>query len=180
VTNGKLEFQVRVDAQGPYECNLEMTTDVIDVTTFLGRQVPNLAWEFVDETGHYHSFSKDGKLPTLQIHVQHMNCSIQGPHDDDECEGWDKRFAVCRLCAEEVEPKYEVDHSPEFVPGRSQWTAEIRGVHLEPGKDVSLAFSTAHTGRVRYFGTGKVMALNITDATYVTLIGGQGELARKK
>jgi hypothetical protein len=168
----RLEFQVRVDAQGPYECNLEMTTDVIDVTSAFGVRSPNLAWEFVDEAGHYHSFTKDGHLPTTSVHS-----IIHGAGSDEE---WTETYRVCKLCAETIDPKYDVDHSTQVMPGRSSWIAEVRGVHLEAGKEVSLAFSTAHTGRVRYFGIGKVIALNITDSTYVTLVGGTGELGRKK
>ena len=180
-----LEFVVRVDAQGPFRCTLEQETDVIDVTTATGTQSPHLAWEFVDEAGHYHSWTKDGNLPTLAVTVNHFPCNHM--HTDleelEECGGYDETKTVCLLCAEPVDPKYVVDHSKQYIPGRSHWESNVYGVHLEMGMKVSLAFANAHTGRVLWFGVGEVVAQNITTETeavaYVTKVVGISPLGRK-
>jgi hypothetical protein len=182
MTGTALEFVVRVDAQGPFRCTLEQETDVIDVTTATGTHTPNLAWEFVDEAGHYHAWTKDGKLPTVAVTVNHFPCN-HDHEDEDECGGWDESKTVCLLCAEPIEPKYVVDHSKRYLPGRTRWEANVYGVHLEYGMKVSLAFANAHTGRVLWFGMGQVVAQNITtemDAVaYVSKVTGVTALGRK-
>lgn len=182
-----LEFQARVDAQGPFRCSLEVTSEVIDVSTAAGSQVPNLAWEFVDEAGHYHSFTKSEELPTLQRSVIHHPADeAEVPDDDEEIpDGWDEIIHVCRLCAQPVAPQYVADHSTKVIPGRSFWEATLYGVHLEIGTKVSVAFSTPHDGRVRYFGVADVLANNITstlqdEVAYVTKLYGDGPLGRKR
>lgn len=179
MTTKPLEFVARVDAQGPFRANLEAGQDVVDVTTMTGRHTPNLAWEFVDEAGHYHSWTKDGELPTLSRHEERIPYPNMS-EDIDEAEEEVRVTLVCKLCGETVEPKYDVDHSPQFIPGRSYWNATVYGVHLHPGDMVSMSFSTARTGRVRYFGVAQVTAIEIKEATYVTQLAGAGPLGRKK
>jgi hypothetical protein len=185
MTAGPLEFVARVDAQGPFRVTLEMGTDEIDVTTATGVRHPDLAWEFVDEAGHYHAWTKDGQMPTVDRNVERIPCrgfSCVLIHDDDEetCGGDEKVTIVCKLCGEVVEPKYTVDHSRQFLPGRSYWNADVYGVHLHPGDRVSVSFATAHDGHVRWFGIAQVGAISIKDSTYVTTIHGAGPLGRKK
>lgn len=179
MTAGPLEFVARVDAQGPFRANLEMGTDEVEVTTLTGVRSPDTAWEFVDETGHYHSWTKDGQLPTMDRH----EVETAPAWEDEDGEEYPATVEViyrCKLCHEEVEPKYTVDHSRQFIPGRSYWSAEIMGVHLHPGDKVSVSFSTAHTGHVRWFGIAQVGNISIQDATYVTKLHGAGPLGRKK
>jgi hypothetical protein len=185
----RLVFQVRPDGQGPFSCALEVTQQYVDVSSFSGERHPNLAWEFVDEAGHYHAFAKDETLPTLDRHVTHRTCGeLDHLHTDldevDECGGYDEIRTVCKLCAEPVEPAY-VTEAPraKAIPGRSFWEATIYGVHLEVGSKVSLAFSEPATGRVQWFGIGGVVGNGIETydggATYVTRVFGDGPLARK-
>jgi hypothetical protein len=180
-----LEFQVRVDAQGPFRATLEMVTESIDVSSMNGKSVPNLAWEFVDEAGHYHAWTKSEDLPTLHRSVRHIECDHVHDDDEDECGGWDKITYACRICAEEVEPAYVTDFTPQLMAGRSYWEARVMGVHLEPGTKVSVSFSTPHDGRVRYFGVAGVLSNEITstladEVAYVSKLYGDGPLGRKR
>lgn len=182
MTTAGIQLQARVDAQGPFRASLEQHTDVIDVSTAWGTQAPNLAWEFVDEAGHYHAWTKAHTLPTLDLHVEHVPCVLE--HEDpDECGGEDKTTYACRLCGAAVEPPYVRDSSKQVLPGRSWWDAIIYGVHLEMGMRVSVAFSDAPTGRARWFGIARVVGQEVTTdgdgATYVTKLSGEGELGRK-
>jgi hypothetical protein len=173
----KLNFQVRPDGQGPFNCLLEITQEYVDVTTIGGVHVPNLAWEFVDEAGHYHAFGKDESLPTVDRHVVRHECS------DPECDGVDEIRTVCKLCAEPITPAYNVDSGQKAIPGRSFWEASILGVHLAINTKVSLSFSEPATGHVQYFGIGQVVGNGLEThdggATYITRVFGQGPLARK-
>jgi hypothetical protein len=181
MTAGRLEFVARVDAQGPFRANLEMGTDEVEVTTATGVHTPDLAWEFVDEAGHFHAWTKDGQLPTVDRHVERIPCGhMHGDLEElEECGGSERVTIVCKLCGEDVEPKYNVDHSRQFIPGRSYWSADIYGVHLHPGDKVSVVFANGHTGRALWFGIAEVGPISIEDSTYVTRLNGAGPLGRK-
>ena len=174
---------------GPFPCTLEVTQEYVDVSSFTSESRPDLAWEFVDEAGHYHAWTKDETLPTLDCHVQHSTCGDSGNRQTDldemdECGGEDHMISVCKLCTEPVEPAY-VTEAPrsKVVPGRSFWEATIYGVHLKVATQVSLSFSEPATGRVHYFGIGNVDSIGAYahegEPTPVTKVYSDGPLARK-
>ncbi len=157
----ELSLQVRPNGQGPFDCILRITQEYVEVIARAGAQIPDQAWEFVDEAGHYHSWSKDEASPTLERRVGWRSNEIQ---------------TVCVLCAEPVTPAYTTEPTRRAVPGPPSWEAEIFGFHLAVGSKVSLSFSGPATGRVRYFGVGCVVETG-PDGTKVL---GQGPLGRKK
>lgn len=176
-----MEFQVRVDGQGPFRADLEVSTEVIDVSTLGSKQTPDPAWEFVDAAGHYHSWTKAGELPTLRRHV-----IAYAMTSEDETWDTEEVLYTCSICGHPASPEYvTTGPSPhkEVMQGRSSWEAIVYGVHLEIGSQVSVSFSTPVQGKVRYFGIGQVVSHNISmeagGATYSTKIGGHGNLGHK-
>jgi hypothetical protein len=166
-----------------YSITLEVGQDMVDVTT-IGGSKPDEGWEFRDGAGHYHAWTKDGKLPTLKLRLkEHIPC-----HDYDECgcPGTDVMANYCVVCDEEVEPKRVHDPGPHYIPGRSWWTAEVSGAVLHQGTDVVLMFrSTGPDGvlparqRVR-FGVARVTstALHVDEPARARL-SGIGELGER-
>jgi hypothetical protein len=120
-----------------WSVDLETGYDEVEVTT-LRATMPDPAWEFRDSQGHYHAFTGDGKLPTLELRLkEHIPC-----HDYDECgcPGTDVMANYCRICGDEVEPQRIPDLDRKFIPGRSFWSARVSGAMLRQGSEVTLMF----------------------------------------
>lgn len=184
--SGMLPVSITVDGRKASGGTLEQGTDMIEVTALIQSQ-PDLAWEFVDPAGHFHAWTKDGKLPTLDKRVEHVECTLE-PDDDpdeDECSGYDRTFYVCRICAFEVKPNTINDPSRRYIPGRSWWTVVVEGLdNLEYSKMVSVVM-TVGDGAAKYFGIARVGTtggMGAVDGPWVPMatLTGAGELGRKK
>jgi hypothetical protein len=144
---------------------------------------PDMAWEFVDDRGHFHAFDADGNLPTLEARSEHRDCTMPGEHDDD-CEGYYVTVYTCSICGQIIEPQYVVTHpapGSEFMPGRMHWNVEVHQ-ELERGQRVSVAM---RAGDEMCFGVGivgnVVHAEGRPDGVHVvTAIHGAGVLGRRK
>lgn len=180
---------IKVDNRDAVKGALEMGVDEVDVTT-LGATKPNLAWEHVDPAGHFHAWDREGTLPTLDRHTQHVGCDMptscgQGDDEEGDCPGYNRTFYVCKICAE-VEPIRIPDVDRKFLPGRSWWNATVETLEpLEYGTLVSVVL-TAGDGAARYFGVAQVGASTTTfqvgdlPGLITTNLHGTGPLGRKR
>ncbi len=76
---------------------LEVTQEVEQITYPHDIQ-PDLAWTFTDSAGHFHSYDKDGKTPTLKwAHSEPYYC---GDCEDEHTDHWQ----ACVICGEKIEP----------------------------------------------------------------------------
>jgi len=135
--NGQVKIQINDDE--PVIGGLTIDQDWIDVTSITAT-TPDLSWQYTDPRGHYHAYTEDGKLPTLQVRTVHHLCD--GDDDDEDCEGYDTSYYVCAICgdAEVVEP-HRLPEGPKQIPGRQSWTVEVP-VKIERGDQVSVRIWT--------------------------------------
>lgn len=130
--------------------SLEVGTEQIDITTAT-KTKPDTAWEYVDPSGHFHAFDKDGELPTLTSRSRHVDCdgSCGGACGD---EGYETTYYFCSICDAPVEPVWITTLSVfrEFMPGRTYWTVEVEQQITDDRVSVRLA-----AGDVEYFGVAK-------------------------
>lgn len=166
-----------IDGGAEVPAELDIETEQIDVTT-TGKTVPDMAWEHVDQRGHYHAWTDGGELPTLDVRSEHEECT--GSHDLDpddplfiDCEGYDVTVHSCKICGEIVEPgtKFIPSFGREYTPGRTTWTVRV-GAHLEHGQSVSVLL---RTGASSAFGIGQVVKVDEGTSTIV----GAGELGHR-
>lgn len=133
---------------------LNIETEQIDVTTTT-KTKPDMKWEHTDPSGHFHAFDKNGELPTLKSHSEHVACP--GVHtspvfDDDDCEGYDELVYECVICGATVEPVWITTPSVcrEFMPGRTYWTVEVEQQVTEEWVSVRLT-----SGEIDMFGVAR-------------------------
>ncbi len=87
----------------------------IEVTTSMGRLVPDMKWEFTDAHGHEHRFV-DKKTDTVET----LEWVVTGSHwVGDEYESWEVEDGEwrCRECAEVVKPRFFRSYEREFIQG---------------------------------------------------------------
>lgn len=171
-----------IDGSALLPCSLDVTTEMIDVSTGLPTRLPDPAWEKVDKQGHFHAFTTDGKLPTVVTESIQKPCP--GGCDDPGCEGVTVIRYRCRLCRQKIRPNWvtEYDPSPRSMPGRTEWSVAVRGASESPPVgDVSVkvtangityfGFGRAHGATIREFGSGVMADFTIT---------GTSELGRRR
>lgn len=122
---------------------------------------PDPKWVHVDQLGHFHAWDDDGKLPTLDIKTRRIEFEPaveseddgRAAYDDDEADGYDERFYACRICGDEIEPKYVPDYRDKVIPGRVSWTVKVDAA-LTRGAEVSVVVETEDRTS---FGVGTVL-----------------------
>lgn len=143
-----------IDGSVPLPCSLDVTTEMIDVSTGLPTRRPDPTWEKVDKQGHFHAFTTDGKLPTLATESIQKPCP--GGCDDPGCEGVTVIRYRCRLCRQKIRPNWvtEYDPSPRSMPGRTNWSVTVRGgpILVATGE---VSVKVTAEGRT-YFGFGMI------------------------
>jgi len=159
---------------------LTVETERIDVTT-ASKSRPDMGWEYIDASGHFHAWSddKDSPLPTLDRRTEHVECDFG--HEDD-CEGYDVDVYSCSICGEIIEPK-RIVYSPvgrEYRPGRTSWTV-VAAERLECDRRVSLKLTS---DRGVFFGVGVVSGFAAEDGgggvRFETSIHGVSPLGHRK
>lgn len=185
------EAWVRTSASGDvdgipvWSVELERGVDMIDVTT-IGDSIPDPGWEFRDPAGHYHAWTKDGKLPTLDLRLkEHVPCEDM---DECGCGGTDVTANYCRICGAEVDPvrMFRGHLDRQYMAGRSWWRAVVRGAHLVRGYQVTVRFQThgpdgvlPHRS-VTLFGVARVMGTELRfDEPAEATLEGIGELGER-
>ena len=96
---------------------------------------PDMRWEYVDQSGHFHAYDQDGKLPTLHERIEQMPCP--GGCDDPGCEGYTVTRYHCSICGEEIEPQRLPDLEPKYMPGRMSWSVVVEQ-EIPHGETVSV------------------------------------------
>jgi hypothetical protein len=86
---------------------------------------PDPSWQHIDSSGHFHAFTADGRLPTLERRSAH-------PADpDDDGDGYEHvpTWHACVICGDEVAPRMLPDS--EFLPpvrvGPTRYELEAMG-----------------------------------------------------
>lgn len=118
---------------------LSIETEQIDITT-RSKTSPDLQWEYVDPTGHFHAFDRDGELPTLIPRSRDADC-------DGSCggvcggEGYTITEYFCAICDAAVEPVWVTTTTfREFMQGQTYWTVEVEA--RIPGERVSVRLTS--------------------------------------
>lgn len=96
------------------EIRFEQSVETISAT--IGTRKPDPDWKHVDKKGHLHAWVK-GKLPTLGEHVTGKTY-VGDEYDGCEVDVTEYR---CLVCAEVVEPKYNVSYEPTYIQGPPSW-----------------------------------------------------------
>lgn len=161
----------------------QLTVEREQIDIFVAtKSEPDMDWEYVDTAGHFHAFTTDGKLPTLDTREEHVDCGH--PEDgEDECEGYDVTVYFCRICGATIKPEYEVTHpsGPESIAGRMSWQVQVP-VYIKLGDWVSVKVVS---GKQVFFGAGQPVRYSagndLTGGIAVeTTIVGAGELGQRK
>lgn len=174
-------LELFINERGPHLGTLHIETDLIDVTMAGNTYKPDPGWTWVDKAGHFHAFTGDGSLPTLERYEKHLNCdgSCAGVCSD---EGYTETRYRCRACGKRVKPGYAVDvagGTPRTKPGRTWWFAEVRGRTMW-GADVSIR---AVAGGRTFFGLATPRLASVVhaggDVEYRYEFHGVTELGRR-
>lgn len=86
---------------------------------------PDASWQQIDSSGHFHAFTADGRLPTLERRTPPPN-----PFDpDDEGDGYLPSWYACVICGDEVTPRLlpESEFMPPTRVGPTSYTVEAVG-----------------------------------------------------
>lgn len=114
---------------------------------------PNPEWTHTDEAGHWHAWSGDGRLPTLDSRPVPCDGMCGDPgHTDTE---W-----FCPLCQEVVKPWYVNAYESKVIPGRMDLSVTLRfgrnDAHPPTEGEVNLRFTgTAAGGQFDVFGVAQ-------------------------
>jgi hypothetical protein len=185
----KIDGRARIDNGAWYRGTLTLSQTMLDVTT-VGATKPSPSWEVVDPAGHFHSWTADGKLPSLTATVEHVCTLVDADHhgaeDDDECDGYTKTTYACRICGWDVEPGYMRDIAPQLIPGLKSWRVDMYGLPtIGEGNManerclVSVVFIAQ--GRGKWFGVAQLGSVLMDyPSGYAVLLVGAGELGQKK
>ena len=170
-----------IDGSAPAPCNLEVHQEWIDVSSALPTRKPDPSWELVDKHGHFHAFTSDGKLPTLDEEKIRKPCP--GGCDDSGCTGTVVIRYRCKVCKKKIRPGWISDYDGlnRKIPGRLDWSVTvIGGPILVTWGEVSVRVTA--DGRT-YFGFGRpgdVTWRNVDGRPVTeTVIHGTSELGRR-
>jgi hypothetical protein len=171
-------LEIFVNEQGPFVGTLNIETERIDITMAGPSYKPDPEWTYVDKAGHFHAFTEDGKLPTLERYEKHLNCdgSCAGVCSD---EGYTETRYRCRACGKRVKPGYAVKvpgGAQQFMPGRTSWTVTVSG-RTQWNADVSVR---AVAGGKEWFGLAhpRMVSADVHDGFTYDFIG-LAELGRR-
>lgn len=170
-------LEIFVNEKGPRAGSLSIETELIDTTMAGPSYKPDPEWTFVDKAGHFHAFTHDGFLPTLERYEKHLNCdgSCAGVCSD---EGYTETRYRCRICRKRVKPAYVVKVPgglPQSMPGLTAWTVTVSG-RTQWNVDVSIR---AVAGGNTWFGfaTPRMVSGGPDGFTYDFI--GIGELGKR-
>jgi hypothetical protein len=176
--NNTIQTMISIDNghEVPGRIDIEQETETIysNIAT-----KPDQRWEQVDDNGHFHAFSADGKLPTLVPKTRHVDCDGIHTYPMDDCDGYDVTDYYCRICNAEIEPKYVSDPGPWIVPTGKSWTVIVEQ-HVGPQAEVSVR---ATVGDAVMFGVAVATRLDWADGrstAHLVGIGALGNRARQR
>lgn len=159
---------------------VSIEVESVDVTPLMTVE-PDMGWQHVDSNGHWHAFSDDGELPTLQRESR--------PVPDCEADDEDPDLEIvftCRACGEEVDPVWKQYRTTYRVyePGRLAWRVDLRAVGYEAdllrslrGKSVSIRVIEA---KETTFGVGVVKLIGLGSLGLEVQILGTSPLGKRK
>lgn len=151
----------RVNDEPAVPCTLAIEREIEMVYTD-GAMAPDMAWQTVDDMGHFHAYSEDKSLPTLRRRDRHVPC-------DGACggvcggEGYTAVEYVCAICGRTVDPGVLPERGPIAVPGRKSWSVEIQDAPGTPYPvgHVVIVRVESEDGDLYAFGVAKVAGSDI-------------------
>lgn len=177
-------FGASIDGQPPVRCELKVEQEWLDVSSGLPTRKPDMSWELVDKNGHYHAFTGDGKLPTLDEEKVRKPCP--GGCGDPDCEGVTVTRYRCRICRKKIQPRWvsSYDNLNRKIPGLKTWSVEVANSTAVPPALGELVSVKVGIGGRTYFGIGRPYGLVIEQAgignvTASYTVHGEGELGQR-
>jgi len=168
------------------QCSLTVEVETMDVTPATVTK-PDYRWTLTDARGHFHAFSTDKEhpLPTLDRKTRER-AIFDTDDEDEEPDIWEESYYVCRLCGQEMEPKWITNAVTweERVPVRKSWKIELisRGElgshHLMKWRN-SLVTAVIETQDRHYFGIAFVEITTVESGTVHALLTGHGALGTR-
>jgi hypothetical protein len=177
-------LSVFVNAAGPFPGALSIDQEWIDVSMASPPKKPDPKWEYLDKAGHWHAFTRDGKLPTLKEYRKQIPC-------DGSCggvcegEGYGETRWRCRACEKRVRPSFVDDYAGmnTAIPGMTSWTVKVRAADPVLAKfDSSTTVSVRVVGEDRtYFGLARYGDFSMAgdDLTFAFDLHGITELGER-
>lgn len=175
------KIEATVDGVEAIHAELNVRADAV-TERFLKTVDPDLQWSFTDAGGHFHAWTKEGKLLTVQERREHIpcdnpDCTLSGP-----CEGNYVVHQHCLLCDEEIEPGRIVRHDVTVTLGmRYSWEATVRQ-RAAPERNPLSERVSAHfrlpDGR-EFFGLAHVANWSVTAYDFTMNLVGVGELGER-
>jgi hypothetical protein len=172
VSGSTVRADVFVGTSGPWPGSLTVEQEFIPVTSERSSR-PDHRWVAVDNAGHWHAFTRDGKLPTLREYAEHVEC-------DGSCggicegEGYHVTRWKCRACEKPVAPRFIQEYGrTEMIPGPRSWHVQLTAPTYLPVPQHRDQVSVRATfGDRIYFGLATLGDFSMTpDALDVTLLG---------
>lgn len=166
-------------------CSLVVEAETMDVTPSSVTK-PDMKWTLTDARGHFHAFSTDEDYPLPTLERETRERAIFDT-DEDEPDIWEESFYVCRLCGQEIEPRWITSPAVwrELIPTRKSWRVEVssRGemgsAHLIKWRN-SLVTVVVETENRSYFGIGYLEINSLDSESVVTAtINGHGALGTR-
>lgn len=162
-------------------CDLTIEREVIVVNSLSPKSDPK--WTYVDRLGHFHAYSDredDGyrRYPTLKATTIEEPC-------DGSCggicggEGYTRTEYSCLICAEVIKPSLIPGPHTATVPGRYDWSAEVRG-GVPPTAFDRVSFRLASPTGDTWFGVGVVTDLTLSSFDYSAKVTGVSPLGHVK
>lgn len=170
-----------IDGAAPVPCEIKVEQEWIDVSSGLPTRKPDMSWELVDKKGHFHAFTEDGKLPTLDEEKVRRPCP--GGCGDPGCDGTVFTRYRCRICKKKIQPGWisSYDNLNAKMPGLKTWSVEVvDGPLLVMYGRVSVKVTAG--GRT-YFGIGypgnPTFSSDGSSVSTRYTVHGEGELGRR-
>lgn len=199
------EFTVSINNGPLLPCQLDIETEMVDVSTHGPRPDPN--WTHVDSNGHYHAYDQADRLnhyPTLveksEYHrydedepdAQPAEEPSDEPDEDDEDDGWEwedreegwtETWYECAICGDRIEPGKKPGPFHEWKPGLTQWHLEVQTTQPATalGEKVSVRIPAQQPNTQERFGIAMVTQAHYNNRDGYTLeLIGIGPLGTRK
>jgi hypothetical protein len=167
------EIQIIIDNEPPTKGEFSIEVEQVEISSFGSDPDPN--WTFIDTHGHFHAYTADMKLPTLDERAEWHE--YFEPDEETGETGYTTLHLHCRICDEEIRPgRIDRGGYRRFAAGRTSWTVRVNGEGaLRDKKSVRIIHSDQ-----MHFGIGEVVEVFDDHGRRALVISGVSELAQRK
>ena len=118
------EIQIIIDNEPPTKGEFSIEVEQVEISSFGSDPDPN--WTFIDTHGHFHAYTADMKLPTLDERAEWHE--YFEPDEETGETGYTTLHLHCRICDEEIRPgRIDRGGYRRFAAGRTSWTVRVNG-----------------------------------------------------